>query len=232
MKELLNDEVLKTLTTAHKRLWDSMLAVLPRFQASAAGTNLWRETFLKNLAACEQTVNNTLKAEAAWLQQWTKQMAARKDVSGSMSEWAQQVEQMMQHWLQTQRQLWEEYFRLLKTGGKEFPEPASSKVNITVATGAEPTVASPPVESEPALIEASESPVESDDLQTISGLGPANEKRLNDYGIVSYRQLAGLTEDEIAYIEKSVLKGPPRIRRYRWIEQAKEQHFLKYHERL
>ncbi len=76
------------------------------------------------------------------------------------------------------------------------------------------------------------SPLGKDDLKTLVGVGPAMEKKLNDHGIVSYRQLAQLSDEDIKQLETAITKFSGRIRRDNWIEQAKEQHFQKYNERL
>jgi predicted flap endonuclease-1-like 5' DNA nuclease len=75
-------------------------------------------------------------------------------------------------------------------------------------------------------------PYSPDDLKTIAGIGPALEKKLNEQGIISYRQLAELNPQEIQHLETTVIKFPGRIRRDRWIEQAKEHHLHKYGEWL
>ena len=59
-----------------------------------------------------------------------------------------------------------------------------------------------------------------DDLKKISGVGPALEKKLNDFGIYHYRQVAALTKDDIAEIDEALnFKG--RIERDDWLAQAK-----------
>ncbi len=71
-----------------------------------------------------------------------------------------------------------------------------------------------------------------DNLKTISGLGDVIEKQLNERGIVSYRQIAQLSDQDIEQMEAEGLKVAARLRRDNWIEQAKEQHFKKYAEKL
>ena len=59
-----------------------------------------------------------------------------------------------------------------------------------------------------------------DDLKKISGVGPALEKKLNEFGIYHYRQVAALTKDDIAEIDEALnFKG--RIERDDWLAQAK-----------
>lgn len=64
-------------------------------------------------------------------------------------------------------------------------------------------------------------PTGSDDLKTLSGVGPALEKKLHAAGVTSLAQIAGWTEADVAEIdEKLSFKG--RIEREGWIDQAKE----------
>lgn len=59
-----------------------------------------------------------------------------------------------------------------------------------------------------------------DDLKKISGVGPALAKKLNEFGIYHYWQVAALSKDDIAEIDETLnFKG--RIERDDWIAQAK-----------
>jgi poly(hydroxyalkanoate) granule-associated protein len=71
-----------------------------------------------------------------------------------------------------------------------------------------------------------------DDLKKIGGLGRMLEKQLNDKGILHYRQLAALSDEDIEKLEADGVRLAARLRRENWIEQAKEQHFQKYGEKL
>ena len=65
-------------------------------------------------------------------------------------------------------------------------------------------------------------PVRQDDLKMISGVGPGLERKLLDFGITSYAQIASLTDDDIAELEAHVVKFAGRIRRDDWIGQAQQ----------
>ncbi len=59
-----------------------------------------------------------------------------------------------------------------------------------------------------------------DDLKTLSGVGPALEKKLHEAGVTTFAQIASWGADEIAeFDEKLSFKG--RIEREGWVEQAK-----------
>jgi predicted flap endonuclease-1-like 5' DNA nuclease len=61
---------------------------------------------------------------------------------------------------------------------------------------------------------------EKDDLKVINGIGPGIEKRLNEIGIHSYRQISEFTPVLIEQISSSIKFFPGRIERDRWVEQA------------
>ena len=65
-------------------------------------------------------------------------------------------------------------------------------------------------------------PNKPDDLTAIAGLGPALAKKLNQEGIVSYAQLAELSDADIAHLEKNVIKSSGRFKRNDWVGQAKK----------
>ena len=60
-----------------------------------------------------------------------------------------------------------------------------------------------------------------DDLKTLSGVGPALEKKLHEAGVTTFAQIAAWTEEDVAAMdEKLSFKG--RIEREGWIAQAAE----------
>lgn len=61
---------------------------------------------------------------------------------------------------------------------------------------------------------------EKDDLKVINGIGPGIEKRLNEIGIHSYREISEFTPELIEQISASIKFFPGRIERDRWVEQA------------
>ncbi|MEW8034053.1 MAG: hypothetical protein AB2801_18910, partial [Candidatus Thiodiazotropha endolucinida] len=59
------------------------------------------------------------------------------------------------------------------------------------------------------------------DLQMIKGIGAVIEKKLQEYGVKSYAQIAAWSSAEIEdFSQKLNFKG--RIEREHWVEQAKE----------
>jgi predicted flap endonuclease-1-like 5' DNA nuclease len=59
-----------------------------------------------------------------------------------------------------------------------------------------------------------------DDLQTMKGVGPKLAAQLNACGITRFEQLAGLGENEIAFLDERMGPFKGRIERDRLVEQA------------
>jgi predicted flap endonuclease-1-like 5' DNA nuclease len=60
-----------------------------------------------------------------------------------------------------------------------------------------------------------------DDLKKISGIGPFIEKKLNDIGIWTYRQISQFDSHLIDKVTNAIEFFPGRIKRDHWVEQAK-----------
>ena len=67
------------------------------------------------------------------------------------------------------------------------------------------------------VVELDDATQQADDLTKISGIGPAFARRLNDAGVTSYGQLAGMTAEEVRQrTELAEWQGDPDD----WISQA------------
>ncbi len=160
MKPWINEDVFKSWTDAQKRLWESLCSAVP-FQPPA-GVEAWRETYLKNLNTWESAVKKTLDQEVAWVEQWVHRVAQERGTPEMMAAWVRQMEEVLQRWIQTQNQWWEEYFAVLRRGGFAYPDwanpPASSLVIEPVATADPVVVAAESTVTEPELPAAPTAP--------------------------------------------------------------------------
>jgi predicted flap endonuclease-1-like 5' DNA nuclease len=71
-----------------------------------------------------------------------------------------------------------------------------------------------------------------DDLKEIRGIGPAFERVLNNMGIVTFRQVAQWDASTMQKIADKLVTAPERIKRGKWIANAKKLHEQKYGQRL
>jgi predicted flap endonuclease-1-like 5' DNA nuclease len=71
-----------------------------------------------------------------------------------------------------------------------------------------------------------------DDLSKIHGIGPVFARSLNKMGLYSFGQIARWTSEDIDKVAKKLYTAPDRIKRDKWIDEAKKLHAKKYGERL
>ncbi|HRF63774.1 MAG TPA: hypothetical protein PK708_12940 [Candidatus Competibacter sp.] len=159
MKPWINEDIFKSWTEAQKRLWDSLCSAVP-FQPPA-GVEAWRETYLKNLATWEAAVRQTLSKEAAWVRRWVEQVAREKGAPELMTTWVRQMEEVLQRWVQTQNQWWDEYFAVLRRGsgfiaGSKQTVAESAPVAEPASVAEPSSVAEPVPIAEPASTAAAE----------------------------------------------------------------------------
>jgi len=103
------------------------------------------------------------------------------------------------------------------TGAKGAP--TSKKAAAAAARASTPKTDAP--KAAPKAKAAPAATAGSDDLKTLSGVGPALEKKLHAAGVTSFAQIAAWTPEDVAAMdEKLSFKG--RIEREGWIAQAAE----------
>jgi predicted flap endonuclease-1-like 5' DNA nuclease len=74
----------------------------------------------------------------------------------------------------------------------------------------------------PALVEPVAHEERVDDLKAIRGIGPTLERRLKDHGIQQYRQIAEMSEEDLADLARQISISPSQASQHGWIEQARE----------
>jgi predicted flap endonuclease-1-like 5' DNA nuclease len=149
VKPWIHEDILKTWTDAQKRLWESLCSAVPL--PPPMGGEAWRETYLKNLESWEAAVRRSLEQETTWVEEWVRRVAREKGTPEMMAAWVRQMEEVLQRWIQTQNQWWNDYFALLRRGGFIEPDRAGAESAPTVEPTApsEPTPAAEPVPLEP-----------------------------------------------------------------------------------
>jgi len=73
---------------------------------------------------------------------------------------------------------------------------------------------------------------QNDDLSKIHGIGPVFAKTLNKMGLHTFLQIARWKPEDISKVAKKLYTAPDRIKRDKWIDEAKKEHYRKYGERL
>ena len=71
-----------------------------------------------------------------------------------------------------------------------------------------------------------------DDLSKIHGIGPTFARTLNKMGLHTFVQIARWTPEDIDKVAKKLYTAPDRIKRDKWIDEAKKLHEQKYGQQL
>lgn len=98
------------------------------------------------------------------------------------------------------------------------PEPAPAPAPEKKTTLIKDSKPAPKAEDKPEIVAIAAG--EEDDLKRIKGIGPVNEKALNELGILKFSQVAGWTPANVDWVEE-FMSFPGRIEREDWIAQAK-----------
>lgn len=93
-----------------------------------------------------------------------------------------------------------------------------TQVERSAQRPAEPSV-EPSFETTPVDLDSDES---IDDLTRISGVGPKLAKKLNQAGVTRFVQIAELSDEAIAQLEREVVRFNGRIKRDDWPGQARQ----------
>ncbi|MGH8547476.1 MAG: hypothetical protein ACRERU_02510 [Methylococcales bacterium] len=133
-----------------------------------------------------------------WFTKWEEQIHCKPLVPDALNQLIEKLGQEMLGWVQNQSLLWQYGFDFINGVPPDAPDRKANASKIP------------------------ETSSERDHLTEISGIGPLIEQLLNAQNIVSFRQIASLSDEEISYLENNVLRFPGKILRREWIEEAKE----------
>lgn len=150
----------------------------------------------------EGVVQQSIERQMDLLNDWSKK-ADFKELSGKeINKLSEQIVKSMQKSIETHQQLWSPWFKQLGTLGETSAETKKegekSKTNASATDQAE------------------------DDLKRIAGIGAGLEKKLKARGITTIRQIAELSDADVADLEREIIRFSGRIKREQWVEQAKQ----------
>jgi predicted flap endonuclease-1-like 5' DNA nuclease len=183
------------------RLWDQWVQVLK----TSGGPN---DPF--NLEAWEKAVQQSIQQQRALLGDWSEMTNFDKLSSKEAEKLSDQIIKAMEESIEAQTRLWSHWF-----GEIAAPEPPEAKpAPPRREKGEKKAGAKRKTRGEPAK--------GSDDLKRILGIGPGLEKKLKNSGISTLKQIAELTDDDIARLEQEIIKFSGRIKRDQWVEQAQK----------
>ncbi len=192
MQDWLKDNFSTAWVETQKRFMQGLYTLASPPQ-TPVGISWWQEAYLQQLAQWETTVKQTLQTEANLIERWAGQSSREsQDTPQALSFWTGHMQGLLQQWMSIQHQLWDEFFSLLRGGAIALQEPTVD--NDLKQSGAPDAVAADPnasvMPSAPAAT-SRKTAATADDLQLITGIGPATAQKLQAAGIVSYRRPRG-----------------------------------------
>lgn len=167
-----------------------------------------------DLEQWDNTLQEYIQRQTALMNDWSE-MADFKALSvNEATKLSSQIAKVMEKSIETQQRLWSHWFDEFGANTKEVPSAGKE----TKAKPKKPRKKA--VSKTPKAVKKSAS--SGDDLKQISGIGPGLEKRLKENGISTLAQIAKWTNDDISLIESKVIRFSGRIKREKWVEQARD----------
>lgn len=217
-------------------MWDYTKHLSESISKSAPDLSAMLDPKTDRVAALEELVQRLLSTQHQVADSITERVASVPGMPKPMQEMTEQMHGVAETMLKLQAEVWSGWFgilRQLQGASGDKPTATAKKPGVASQETAEslevaPSAATPAPEATPEPT-SEQAPAESavsaevNDLKVINGVGPAIERKLNDAGIFSYRQIADWSEGDIDRMEETVLSGrfAGRIRREDWVGQAK-----------
>lgn len=107
------EDMVQNWTSMQQQMWDSWLQAMKGMGApggSAEGMETVQREYQRNLEAWEQAVRDALEAQSQWSRHWAEALEKDGQTPEAVSQWVQQVQEMMKAWTEAQGQLWNAWF--------------------------------------------------------------------------------------------------------------------------
>lgn len=192
------------------QLWNQWLRLVSGAKASSD---------IADFSAWEKAVDESMQAQMKLLEDWSE-ITEFKTLSGrEFSKLSNHIVKAMDKSITTQQQLWARWFDYFNEASSARGAPTSAEP----AAGADGGTAKAKSKSKAkARASTDSSQIALDDLKQINGIGPGLEKKLKESGINTLRDLAQLKASDIERLEDEVIRFSGRIKRDKWVEQAKK----------
>ena len=106
------ESLIKAWAALQQKLLTNWLDTVRRFGGTSS-LELWTKT----MEAWQTSVKETMDARAAWTHEWTEMLANAKGTPEEMRKLAQQGRELLQHWTEAERELWQGWFNIVKDSG-------------------------------------------------------------------------------------------------------------------
>lgn len=104
------EEMIKTWTGAQQKMWEGWLGAMQGMGPNTKAGDTWE----KSVQVWSDSVKSALEAQVAWTKFWADSMTAGSSTPKEVTEWSNQVLDMMKRWTETQTQLSESWFETMK----------------------------------------------------------------------------------------------------------------------
>ncbi len=104
------EDMIKTWTGAQQKMWESWLSAMQGMSPAASSQEAWE----KSVEVWSESVQNALEAQVAWTKFWADSMTTGTNTPKEVTDWSNQVLDMMKRWTETQKQLSESWFDSVK----------------------------------------------------------------------------------------------------------------------
>lgn len=92
-----------------KKMWDTFFTSMPEFNKSPS-QKVWEQA----IETGQLSLKNTLAAQKEWLGNWVEYLGTLQGVPEQVLDSARQMQDMADRWAETQEQLWQNWFDVLK----------------------------------------------------------------------------------------------------------------------
>jgi predicted flap endonuclease-1-like 5' DNA nuclease len=167
-----------------------------------------------DFAEWEKTVQESIQRQKTLLNDWLEMADFKKLSVKEITNLSNQITKSMQKSIETQQQVWSHWFNDLGATAA-----AVGKMQKEAAPAADKPKKKSAAKSKAAAADSDQS---GDDLKQISGIGPGLEKKLKAGGITTLKQIAALSDADIADLEERIIRFSGRIKREQWVEQARK----------
>lgn len=104
-------EMVKTWTESQQRMWDTWIVAMREMGNMQSGTEGWE----KSVDMWHESVKGALNTQVTWTEFWADSIKSVSGSSAQVNTWADQTLDMTRQWTATQTEMWDNWFKTLKT---------------------------------------------------------------------------------------------------------------------
>ena len=111
-----SQELMQSWTESQKKMWDNWMGSMDVSANQAKASEAWTTA----LDTWEKTINSGFEAQNQWTDFLTENLNSQDSaIPPEMAEWLKQSEAMGKRWSETQKELWQTWFDLIKKADAE-----------------------------------------------------------------------------------------------------------------